>query len=111
MFEEEQTLERLPEKTARLAEHLDRIARLPHVGNVRQCGLIGAIELVADVATKTPFPWTEQRGKSVCDQCRRDGVLLRPLGDVIVIMPPLAVTLNELDQIAHAIERAIAGLR
>ena len=78
VFDEERTLEQLPAKIARLAEHLARIARLPHVGHVRQRGMIGAIELVRDVATKEPFPWTEKRGQRVCDAARAAGVLLRP---------------------------------
>jgi adenosylmethionine-8-amino-7-oxononanoate aminotransferase len=107
VFEEEQTLDRLPEKIARLAEHLERIAGLPHVGHVRQCGLIAGIELVRDRATKEPYPWAEKRGLRVCDYARSEGVLLRPLGNVIVIMPPLAITLGQLDEIARAVERGI----
>ena len=107
VFEEEQTLARLPAKAARLAEHLDRIARLPHVGDVRQCGLIAGIELVRDRTTKEPYPWAEQRGFRVCRHARSEGVLLRPLGHVLVILPPLSITLDELDQIALALERGI----
>ncbi len=107
LFEEEQTLTKLRPKIERLAEHLVRIARLRHVGNVRQCGLIAGIELVRDPRTKEPFSWSERRGQRVCDRARADGVLLRPLGNVIVIMPPLAISLDELDQIAHTVERAI----
>jgi adenosylmethionine-8-amino-7-oxononanoate aminotransferase len=107
VFEEEQTLARLPEKITRLAGHLERIAKLAHVGHVRQCGLIAGIELVRDQATKEPYPWAEQRGLRVCDYARSEGVLLRPLGNVIVIMPPLVITLGQLDQIAEAVERGI----
>ncbi len=107
VFEQEQTLAKLPEKIERLGEHLRRIARLPQVGNVRQCGLIAGIELVRNRATKEPYPWAEQRGKHVCDHARREGVLLRPLGNVIVILPPLAITLPQLDRIALAVEHGI----
>ena len=109
MFEEERTLDLLPDKTARLGEHLKRIAARPHVGDVRQCGLIGAVELVRDVATREPYPWSQRRGIAVCDHARRHGVLLRPLGNTIVIMPPLAVTLAELDRIAAAVEGGIVA--
>ncbi len=108
VFDEEQTLARLPPKIDRLAEHLQRIAQRPHVGDVRQCGLIGAIELVRDRATQEPYPWTEQRGIEVCRHARALGVLARPLGNVLVIMPPLSITLDELDRIALALE---AGIR
>ncbi len=107
IFDEEQTLPRLTPKIARLAEHLARLAQLPHVGNVRQCGLIGAVELVRDPDAKQAYPWHEKRGIRVCDHARRDGVLLRPLGNVIVIMPPLAITLEELDRIAAAVHGGI----
>jgi adenosylmethionine-8-amino-7-oxononanoate aminotransferase len=107
VFEEEQTLKRLAPKVARLREHLARIAGLPHVGDVRQCGLIAGIELVRDQATKESYSWQENRGLRVCEQARREGVLLRPLGNVVVIMPPLAITLEELDRICLAVERGI----
>ena len=107
VFDDEQTLAGLPPKIARLAGHLARIAELPQVGDVRQCGLIAGIELVRDRATKEPYAWQERLGLRVCDRARREGVLLRPLGNVIVIMPPLAITLDELDRICLAVERGI----
>jgi adenosylmethionine---8-amino-7-oxononanoate aminotransferase len=107
IFDEEQTLVRVQPKIARLAEHLERIARLTHVGHVRQRGLIAGIELVRDQATKEPYPWAEKRGQRICDFARTEGVLLRPLGNVIVIMPPLSITLDELDRICLAVERGI----
>ena len=107
VFEEERTLQRLPKKIARLAQHLDAIAKLPHVGDVRQCGLIGAIELVRDRATKEPYPWPEKRGIRVCEHAKTEGVLLRPLGNVLVIMPPLAISIEQLDRIAQAVSNGI----
>ena len=107
VFDDEETLANLPPKMARLGEHLDRIGKLPHVGDVRQCGLIAGIELVRDATTKEPYPWAEKRGIRVCDHARSEGVLLRPLGNVIVILPPLVITLDELDRIAGAVERGI----
>jgi adenosylmethionine-8-amino-7-oxononanoate aminotransferase len=109
VFEDEQTLARLPAKIDRLAGHLRRIAALPQVGNVRQCGLIAGIELVRDRATKEPFPWEERRGMRVCDYARGEGVLLRPLGNVLVIMPPLAISPEQIDRIIAAVERGIVA--
>jgi adenosylmethionine-8-amino-7-oxononanoate aminotransferase len=74
---------------------------------VRQRGLIGAVELVQDRATKTPFPWQQRRGFHVCELARKKGVWLRPLVNVIAIVPPLSVTIDELDQICAAIEFGI----
>ena len=107
VFDEEQTLAHLPAKVARLAEHLSRLAEHPHVGDVRQCGLIAGVELVQDRQTAEPFPWAERRGQRVCDYARTQGVWLRPLGNVIVILPPLCITLEELDRICLAVERGI----
>jgi adenosylmethionine-8-amino-7-oxononanoate aminotransferase len=107
VFDEERTLARLPAKTARLAEHLARLANHPHVGDVRQCGLMAGVELVADRSTNEPYPWAEKRGLRVCDQARTEGVWLRPLGNVVVILPPLCVTEEELDRIALAVEHGI----
>jgi adenosylmethionine-8-amino-7-oxononanoate aminotransferase len=94
---------------ARLAERLESIAELPHVGNVRQRGLIAGIELVRNRVTKEPFDWSERRGLRACDHARAHGVWLRPLGNVVVIMPPLAISLDELDQIMLAAEAGITA--
>ncbi len=107
VFDEERTLEKLPAKIARLRAHLARIAELEHVGHVRQRGLIAGIELVRDRATREPYPWAERRGIRACEHARERGVLLRPLGNVIVLFPPLAVSLDELDTICAAAERGI----
>lgn len=110
VFQEEKTLETLPEKIERLTAHLNRIAELPHVGDVRQRGLIAGIELVQDRETKEPYPWTEKRGIRVCDHARTQGVWLRPLGNTVVIMPPLTATLPELDCICLAAEHGIVRI-
>lgn len=108
IFEEERTLDALQPKIARLAEHLARIAKHPHVGDARQRGFIAAIELVCDKAAKEPYPWTERRGHAVCDFALKQGVWIRPLGNVLVVMPPLAISMEQLDKIMLAIEQGIA---
>lgn len=109
VFEEEQTLAAMQPKVQRLAEHLARIAEHPHVGNVRQRGLMAGIELVKDKTSKEPYPWSEQRGIRACRHALEHGVWLRPLGNVVVILPPLAISLNELDRICFAAEGGING--
>ena len=108
LFRDERVLDSLASKIDRLAAHGERLAGLDGVGAVRQCGLVLGIELVADKATGRPHPWQEQRGRRACTAARRHGALLRPLGDVVVIMPPLCVSESELDQLAAAAE---AGIR
>lgn len=107
IFEEEQTLAKLPAKAAHLARRLEALRDHPHVGDVRQLGLIAAVELVRDKASKQPYPWGEKRGFRVCEVARRHGVWLRPLGNVIVIMPPLAISLEQIDRIVDAIADGI----
>jgi adenosylmethionine-8-amino-7-oxononanoate aminotransferase len=109
VFEEESTLQNLAPKISRLSEHLSRIAKLQHVGDVRQCGLMAGIELVRSRETKDPYPWAEKRGIRVCQHALTEGVWLRPLGNVIVIMPPLSISLAQLDQICTAVEHGIVA--
>ncbi|MCM2359366.1 MAG: adenosylmethionine--8-amino-7-oxononanoate transaminase, partial [Geobacteraceae bacterium] len=96
LFEAERLLEALPEKIAFLAERLQRISLLPQVGEARQSGMIGGIELVRDKETREPYPWEERVGIRVCREARRHGLFLRPLGNVIVVFPPLSISLEEL---------------
>ena len=108
VFSAEGVLVGLPAKIARLGQHADRLADLEHVGGVRQCGLVVGLDLVAEKETGRRYPWQEQRGRRACEAARSHGALLRPLGDTVVIMPPLCITADELDQLATACE---AGIR
>jgi adenosylmethionine-8-amino-7-oxononanoate aminotransferase len=108
VFRDERVLASLPAKIARLREHAARLGRLDHVGAVRQCGLVAGVELVADKATGRAYPWEEKRGTRACLAARQHGALLRQLGDVVVLMPPLCVSLDEIDHLATAAE---AGIR
>lgn len=107
VFDEEGTLQRLPQLISHLQRRLARLERMEHVGSARQCGLIGAVELVLDREYRLPFPLAERRGQQVCDHARSHGVWLRPLGNVVVIMPPLSVTTAELDRIMDAVESGL----
>ena len=107
VFEEEQTLIAMRPKVERLAEHLARISKHPYVGDVRQRGLMAGIELVRDKKSNDPYPWSEQRGIIACRHALTHGVWLRPLGNVVVILPPLAISLVELDRICLAAEAGI----
>ena len=108
VFDDEQTLQGLPPKVELLRLRLADLARGPHVGDVRQCGLIAGIELVADKATKAPFPPEAQLGARVCRRARDFGLLIRPLGDVLVVMPPLAITVEQFGEMLDVIGRCIA---
>ena len=79
--------------TAHFEEH-------PHVVEVRQRGMILAIEMVKDKKTRTPYPWQERRGLAVYRHGLEHGALLRPLGNVVYLMPPYVITEAEIDQLA-----------
>jgi adenosylmethionine-8-amino-7-oxononanoate aminotransferase len=103
LFDRSGLLAALPAKAELLRRHLARMADLPCVGEVRQRGLIAGIELVKDKATKEPFPAELRTGARVCRWAREQGVLLRPLRDVIVVMPPLAIELPLLDRLGQVL--------
>jgi adenosylmethionine---8-amino-7-oxononanoate aminotransferase len=108
ILEEERVLERVRARAALLRDLLAaEIGALPWVGDVRQVGLMVGIELVKHRATGECFTWNEFRGVQVCNAVRRHGVILRPLGDVIVWMPPLSITEDECRLLARATRLAI----
>jgi adenosylmethionine---8-amino-7-oxononanoate aminotransferase len=107
IFEQDEVIPSLAPKIARLTRELERLRPLPSVGDIRQYGLAAGIELVADRSTKAPFPAAERRGMRVCRAARRQGIFLRPLGDTVVLMPPLSVTLAEIIHLVDAIEQGI----
>jgi adenosylmethionine---8-amino-7-oxononanoate aminotransferase len=108
LFTEEHTLERLQPKIARLRERLaGEIAPLPHAGDVRQRGFMVGIELVADRSTRAPYPPAMRIGQRVVAAARARGVVIRPLGNVVVLMPPLAIAAADLDLLLDVARDAI----
>ena len=103
LFETEQTLSRMEPVQAVLALGLARIAALPQVGDVRQRGFMIGVELVKDRATKEVLPFAQRAGFQVCQAARKHGVLLRPLGNVVVLMPPLSLTIDEAKLLTDAL--------
>lgn len=103
------TLPELPARVERMRFHLERLATLPHVGDVRQRGLMAGIELVHNPATREPFPPTRRVGARLCRKLRDHGVLLRPLGDVVVVMPPLAIEMNLLDHLCEVLYNSLVN--
>ena len=110
VFQKEKTLQQLQPKIKFLSERLKTFYNLAHVGDVRQKGLMVGIELVQDKREKTPYPWEEKIGVRVCRLARRRGVILRPLGNVIVLMPPLVITQRELQALLDAVYWAIGKI-
>ena len=109
IFRTQPVLQRNRVLAARLAQRLEVLRAHPQVADVRQTGLIAAVELVADKASRTPYPARERRGLRARLDALQRGVLLRPLGDVIYAMPPYCVTEAEIDQIADAVIHGVAA--
>jgi len=91
LFEKNRIIESLPPKIELMKQYFARVATLPFVGDTRQCGLMGAIEIVKDKSSKESFPTEQKIGAKLCSSMRPAGVMLRPLGDCIVVMPPVAI--------------------
>lgn len=112
VLREEPVLPRVRELAAHLAARIAPFANHPQVGDVRQTGLIAAIELVRDRRSGDPFPASERRGLRVYRHGLEHGVVLRPLGNVVYFMPPFCITPDEIDTMvdvaAAGIDRAVA---
>jgi adenosylmethionine---8-amino-7-oxononanoate aminotransferase len=93
-----------------LREELQSLWQLPNVGDIRQVGLIAGIELVKNWRTREPFDLRERAGIRVCDEMAKRGVLTRPIGNVIVIMPPYCTTEKQLKKIIAATRESIAKI-
>jgi adenosylmethionine---8-amino-7-oxononanoate aminotransferase len=90
-----------------LAEALEPVGRHRHVGEIRQRGLMVGVELVADRDTRAPFPVSDRVAYNVCLALRAHGILIRPLGDVVVLMPPLTSSEDELRHLATALHAVL----
>lgn len=107
VFESEGTLRAVQPKIEHLAGLLKPLTDHPNVGDVRQRGLMVGIELVTDKETKAGFDERLQIGAEVCRAARPKGVIVRPLGDVIILMPPLAMTEDQLTHLVTAVAEAV----
>jgi adenosylmethionine-8-amino-7-oxononanoate aminotransferase len=93
-----------------LQQELKPLWTLPNVGDIRQVGLVVGIELAKDWRTRKPFELRERAGIRVCEAMAKRGVLTRPIGNVIVLMPPYCTTHEQLKQIVSALKETIAEL-
>jgi adenosylmethionine-8-amino-7-oxononanoate aminotransferase len=108
LFRSENTLQKLKPKIAYLKRRLADFWQLQHVGDIRQAGFMVGIELVKDRGSKVPYPAQDRIGQAVVMEARRRGVILRPLGNVIVLMPPLSISRTELKSLLDVTFESIA---
>ncbi|MDA8090624.1 MAG: adenosylmethionine--8-amino-7-oxononanoate transaminase [Nitrospiraceae bacterium] len=115
IFGKEKVLEGLPEKTELLAAELKHLASgagggVAGVGEAKNLGLMGRIELVKDRESRQPYDWGERIGWKVANNALEGGLFIRPLGNVIVIMPPLAISPENLKRMMDVIRASIEAV-
>jgi adenosylmethionine-8-amino-7-oxononanoate aminotransferase len=107
LFEKENILKTLKRKIKIFETWLKDFLNLKHVGDVRNAGFMAGIELVRNKKTKEPYDWKEKIGWQVAIHARDNGVIIRPLGNVIVIMPPLSINEQNLNQLFKVLNKSI----
>ena len=115
-------LSSLPEKVAVMRRYLSQLADHPHVGDIRQCGLMAGIELVKSRARRGAeergaepsggppwenYDWTRRVGSALCRTARPLGLIIRPLDDVVVLIPPPAIDLDTLERMMQIVVRCV----
>ncbi len=110
VFRQEKTLSRLSSKIKTLARWLKQLAEMPHVGDIRQQGFMAGIELVRERKTKEPYPLGDKVGHRVASIARSKGLILRPIGNVLVLMPPLSISTEDLKKMIEILRESIETL-
>jgi adenosylmethionine-8-amino-7-oxononanoate aminotransferase len=108
ILQSEKSVRQRAELQKNLQAELQTLWQLPNVGDVRQVGLVAGIELVKNWRTREPFAWRERAGIRVCEAMARRGVLTRPVGNVIVLMPPYCTTPAQLRKMVSALAESVA---
>jgi adenosylmethionine-8-amino-7-oxononanoate aminotransferase len=111
IFKTERTLTKLQKRIPQFHTFLKSLTDDPWVGDIRQCGYMVGIELVQDKNHKTPFPGSDRIGQKIAMTARALGLLIRPIGTIMILMPPLSATVKELDQMVAILKLAISVVR
>ncbi|HEY2491699.1 MAG TPA: adenosylmethionine--8-amino-7-oxononanoate transaminase [Paenibacillus sp.] len=110
LFQERNMIEGVRTKASFVEHKLTALKDRPHVGEIRQKGLMMGIELVRDKITREPYDWAERIGVRASHRARELGMLTRPLGNVIVFIPPLASSEAELDEMTDILAKSILNV-
>ena len=110
IFERQNLLSELQSTIEHFKNRLQDFYALPHVGNVRVCGLAAGVELMKNRDTYTPYPFEEKVGIRVCQEALKRGAMLRPLVNTIVLMPPLRISTSELDSLLDIVYTSIEAV-
>jgi adenosylmethionine---8-amino-7-oxononanoate aminotransferase len=100
IFRDEPVLARNRELASRMRASVEHLLDHPHVADIRQRGMILAIEVMKDPRSRTPYPWMERRGLRIYRHALERGALIRPLGTTIYFMPPYVITPEQIDTLA-----------
>ena len=109
IFENEKVIDGLSPQITLLQKRLKEIGAHARVGQAKSLGLMGRIELVEDKPHGTPYPWEEKMGWKVALRALEKGLFIRPLGNVMVLMPPLSISLENLDRMMDMVHCSICG--
>jgi len=107
IFRDEPVLERNRATAAHMLASVEHLRDHRHVAEIRQCGMILAIELMKDPDTRTPWPWQERRGLRIYTHALERGALIRPLGTTIYFMPPYVIAPEEIELLARVATEGI----
>jgi len=107
IFEQDNVIENNRELAKVMAEATAHLNDHPHVAEVRQTGMVLAVEMVKDKKSREPYPWQERRGLRVYQHALTRGALLRPLGNVSYLMPPYVITPDQIRFLVEVMEEGI----
>jgi adenosylmethionine-8-amino-7-oxononanoate aminotransferase len=107
IFRDEPVLERNRALGRHMLDSVEHLRAHPHVAEIRQTGMILAIELMKDVAKRTPWPFEERRGLRIYQLALERGALIRPLGTTVYFMPPYVIERDEIDALARVATEGI----
>lgn len=107
LYKKDRTFEKMASKIEIIAKHMEKMNKMKYVGDARQRGMQCGIELIKDKENKTPFDPALLMAGGICQRARKHGVIIRNIGDVIVFMPPLVSTVEDIDQMLTRLEAAM----
>jgi adenosylmethionine-8-amino-7-oxononanoate transaminase len=107
IFKKDNVIENLSPKIEIIAKHMKKINEMKYVGDARQCGMLAGIELMQDKVKKVPFDASMQLAGGICHIARGHGLIVRNIGDVIIFMPPLVSTTEQIEDMLNRLEEAM----
>lgn len=110
IIRDEQLIEGLEPKVSALQQGFESLLDLPHVSNKRGIGMIAAVELYQDPARRESFPVDARIGYRICQETLKRGLFVRPLGDVLYLLPPLSITPAEIEWCVEVYRESITAV-